>query len=141
MSIHSDRLERIIERASAGSPVVKEALQKAAIQVLEAEALRKRLERAVHEETTVEGAIEKAFANPSNRTGPASYGPGATTGAAHLLGGDEVRKTTKELRDRAGLDAPAFAHDVRPDGSESTRKTKPKTKVNYGPGHGPGGKS
>jgi hypothetical protein len=132
-----DRLERIIDRASAGNPFVKAALQKAAIQELEAEAIRKRLEQAVREETTLEGAVEKAFANPSNRTGPASYGAGETRGAAHIFEGDDVRKTTKTLRERAGLDAPNFG-DVRPDGTESTHKrAKPKGRVKFAPGSDP----
>lgn len=57
MSIYSDKLERIIKRASAGNPAVEKALRDAA----EVEKAKLRLEQAVEEETTIAGAIEKAL--------------------------------------------------------------------------------
>src|SRR5437764_9379579 len=57
MSLHSDRLEKLVKRAARIDPLAGEALRKAARQIAAEEVAR----RVLSEELELEGAVEKSL--------------------------------------------------------------------------------
>jgi hypothetical protein len=121
-------MSALLKRA-AGEPLKPEEKE-----VLAEIAKARALERRLREKYTLEGVIEKVLREPaSNQTGELSYS--ASGGEEPLqkardeaLDLDSMRKTTEELKERAGASGVNWKDGTQPDGRVSERAQKARDK-------------